>query len=200
LLTGTAPALAGAPDRKRARAWVEANKNALPQGYEEVTAQPMSYRREIFKASSPGVRSQLFVQQLTRYRTDHAANLTAQQRAVLDRGIALFSNTHMFAAHGLADRDHKAVDALRKDSIHAFGAGEAGALFASLTPAASLGQAISADASTRSGKKDWDDCTCSNASDYCVGDDLHCDKGNFCDHTDGGCGSGWLYDCDGLCL
>ena len=199
LFTGTAPALAGAPDARRARAWVEANRTALPQRYEAVTSLPMSYRREIFKASSPRVRSQFFVQQLARYRTDHAAGLTAEQTAVLDRGIALFSNRHMFAPHGLTDRDHLALGALRDDSIRAFGAGEARALFASLTPPAALGHAISADASTRFAKDDWDDCTCSNASDYCSGD-LQCDQGDFCDHTDGGCGSGWLYDCDGLCL
>jgi hypothetical protein len=204
LLTGKSPALAGA----RACAWVEANRNALPQRYEEVTALAMSYRREIFKASSPRVRSQLFVQQLTRYGTDHAASLTAQQRAVLDSGIALFSNTHMFALCGLDDHDYNALDALRTDSVRAFGASEAGALFAALTPPASLGHALSADASsgiddasTPFAPRDGDDCSCSNASDYCT-DPRSCVQvsGDFCDHTDGGCGTGWLYDCDGLCL
>ena len=207
LLTGTAPAFAAASESKVARDWVEANKGALPQQYEAVTSKPMSYRREIFRASSPGVRSQLFVQQLTRYRADHAATLTEPQRAVLDRGIKLFSNTQMFTLQGLTDRDRKAVDAIRNDSISAFEIGKAGALFASLAPPAELAKTIAADAasatdsaSARASKKDWDDCTCSNASDYCVGDDLQCDKGDFCDHTNGGCGSGWLYDCDGLCL
>lgn len=205
LLTGTMPALAATPESKLARDWVAANKDALPQQYEAVTSKPMSYRREIFRASSPNVRSQLFVQQLTRYSTDRAATLTAQQREALDRGIALFSNTQMFAAGGLSDRDRKALDALRKDGIRAFGAGEAGALFAALTPVAELGQASSADASSGAGdaspKDDWDECQCADASDYCVGEELHCNKMNtsICDHTNGGCGSGWVYDCDGLC-
>ena len=50
VLTGNAPALAGAPDARRARAWVEAHRSALPQRYEAVTSLPMSYRREVFRA------------------------------------------------------------------------------------------------------------------------------------------------------
>ncbi len=213
LLTGTTPAFAASSDNQVARDWVKANKGALPQQYDAVTSMPMSHRREIFRASSPSVRSQLFVQQLTRDRTDHAPTLTAKQRAALDRGIELFSNPQLFAANGLTDGNRKAIDALRNEGIGSFGAGKAAALFASLESPAILAQepgqrmsdeatVAAAKASSQAGTRDWyDDCTCANASDYCSGR-LKCDKldGSYCDHTNGGCGSGWVYDCDGLCL
>lgn len=202
VLHGQTPAFA-ASDRTRARAWVEANRHALPQHYEEVTALPMSHRREVFKASSPRVRSRLFTRQLTRYRAEHTARLTPEQRDVLDRGIALVSHEPMFAERVLSTSTHTSLEALRKDGARAFGSGEAAALFAALTPPAALGFATRSDTTPDTvdapgTTRDWEDCTCAYASDYCI--DHECDQGNFCDHTDGGCGSAWLYDCDGLCL
>ncbi|WP_197093619.1 bacteriocin fulvocin C-related protein [Nonomuraea sp. SBT364] len=190
-LTGRTPAFATAPDSSAAYKWVEANRANLPQAYNDVAAHPMTYRKAIWQASSPEVRSRLWVEQLQRYRTTHP-DLTKAQQQVLDDAMAIVSDPGAFAfgtPEAAAARARS--EGFEESATAAFGHHEALGLFATLGPADS---AISADAG----------CGCSVTSDWCSNDgSRYCCgyvfSGCGCERSDSGCGRFWSYPCDGVC-
>jgi len=187
IVTGTTPAFA----EKRcatAAAWVAKNKGHLPQTYDEVIAYPMAYRRAIFSALSATTKSQLWSEQLTRYRTAH--QLSSEQSAVIQTGLRL-SRPALFERLGSAEVK-RSLDELRKSSGAAFGGPATDALFATLGPAESAKSA--ADASVGPDNA----CSCATADSYC-GNNTHCQSGG-CGYSSSGCGTFYAYACDGLCI
>ena len=173
-----------------AEGWVAKNPGKLPHDYDEFSTYSLTYRKAIFRALPPQARSQLWVAQFQRYRSAHPG-LTAAQRAVLDRAeaIAADPNTHGTA---MTEAKHAKFQQLGSAARDAFGAEEASVLFTSLGPAApgAFGPRQPADDPN---------CTCSTTDDWCGAP-------NWCFYVKdqcvfvGGCGSQWVYLCDGFCM
>ncbi|MCM6776603.1 bacteriocin fulvocin C-related protein [Nocardia sp. CDC159] len=182
LATGNIPAFA-ASGQSPVRQWVEANRNRLPQTYDEFVAHSMPYRRAIFSALEPRVKSQLWVTHLARSR-DARADLTTQQREVINRAVAILGSETTYApADPTAVKTELA--ALKEAAVAAYGRQDAGALLATLGPA---------DVAASPGP----DCACADQDPYC--DDPHICKYKLHDcNFVGGCGTGWVYVCNGLC-
>lgn len=197
LLAGSSPALAVEREKSEARAWVAANAGKLPQRYDEVVAHAPAYRRAIYEASSPAVRSHLWVEQLTRYRD--SAKLSAAQRSVLDKAVALAAKESTFT-DDVATRTatQPAVDALTEAAHQAFERDEIYKVLASLGPSLQPGSVS---------PQDCDICECSTESDWCskparycrqIACHMECDQSHGC-YCFTGCGSLWRYECNGYC-
>lgn len=197
LLAGSTPALAREKERSEALAWAEANAKSLPRTYDEVVAHTPPYRRAIYEASSPSVRSRLWIEQLTRRRA--ATDLSAAQRSVLDRALALardestFSNDKATITAVLPK-----VAAFRDAGAAVFDRDDYYRTFASLGPALRPGTVT---------PQDCDICTCSTEDDWCAKPARYCREitcAYECDQPHGcycftGCGTFWRYECNGYC-
>lgn len=169
--------------------WVEANRDHLPQAYDDFAGHSMAYRRAIYTELSPAARSQLWVDQLNRYRNAHP-QLSADQITVIDQAVEVLSRESTFSreAAGGSELD-QAIEQHRESAIAAFGRDEAADLFAR------LGGPV--DDSVMRGKGD---CVCHHR------DDAFCPTGQVCQETDAcrfrsdGCGWWWSQPCDGLCF
>ncbi|MEV0694754.1 bacteriocin fulvocin C-related protein [Streptomyces sp. NPDC050388] len=182
VLAGKTPALA-ADSQRSALAWVNANRSRLPQTYADVVSHPMAYRRAILQASTPPVRSQLWVEHVRRYRETHL-DLTRQQHRVIDSALEVFHDESLFR-DSLSAAHEQQLRELKDAAIEAFGKLEARALIATL----------GTEESTTSSAAY---CDCSQSSDWCwFGDcsNLAC----FTYPTPGGCGTAGVYPCNGLC-
>ncbi|HWO68122.1 MAG TPA: bacteriocin fulvocin C-related protein [Umezawaea sp.] len=131
VLTGRTPAFA-AGEATEARAWVAANLSRLPQRYDDLIGYPMTYRKEIWKASAPRLRSQWWLEQLGRYQATHG-DLTAEQNAVMTQTLKLAADETTFNFEQ-ADRSElmRQVKGLAASATDAFGTEEAHAVFATL--------------------------------------------------------------------
>lgn len=174
-----------------AAGWVAKNPGKLPHDYDEFSSYSLTYRRAIFRALPAQVRSQLWVEQFRRYRAAHP-ELTAAQRAVLDRAeaIAADPSTHSTA---MTEAKHATFQQFGAAAREAFDAPEAAALFANLGPATSAAFGPQRPASPES------DCTCSTTDDWCGSPTWCFYVKDQCDFV-GGCGSQWVYLCDGFCM
>lgn len=210
LLTGKAPAFA-TTRRPGAwanpAAWARANKAKLPRSYDEVLAYPEMYRRAIHVESSPQVRSQLWSEQLTRYRAAHPA-LSGEQASVVDTAAALAADPATFA-DTMTTHVRQRLSGLRDSAIKVFGTNDARQLVAMLGPE----QPVPASATSASAIPAGvvvNGCGCSVESDYCFQSscvpwqDCTC-NGPFpndcipCSAVSGGCGTFYQYPCDGGC-
>jgi hypothetical protein len=164
-----------------ARAWVEANKDRLPQRYDEFVRHPMAHRRAIFAELTPEARSRLWEAHLQDYAATHPG-LSARQRTALRNAAALTSTTAVFAA-GRSPELLRGMDDVARQVRQAFGPAEARTLVATLGPAEPLGAPA---------------CNCASVSDFC---NDHCSKGELhCVTSNSGCGLFWVHPCDGLCV
>lgn len=159
-------------------AWAESNKDRLPQAYSEFAEHSLPYRKAIFTASSAAVRSRLWTEHLRQYGATHDSLSESQERA-LQRAAEVLGNESLHSRPSPPDLNQVLED-LRAVVTAAF-AGEAQSIIATLGP--SEPEAAS------------DDCQCSMESDYCWQGCVYSDE---C-HRVGGCGTGWLYVCDGWC-
>ncbi|WP_227982252.1 bacteriocin fulvocin C-related protein [Nocardia spumae] len=185
ILTGNVPAFA-AKEHESAQAWVDAHRDNLPRAYEHVVEYPLSYRRQIFNAHTPEVRSTLWTDHIDHVRRQHT-HLTAAQRDVLDRASALFGKESTF------DRRHRATVAdqlgnLKKAAIDAFGLDRAYAAIGMLGPSTRTEMTAKAAGNA---------CPCATNDGWCS--DLHCYPATDCEITRGGCGTAWTEPCDGRC-
>jgi hypothetical protein len=192
LLAGKTPALASRHS-KAAQRWVAANMSRLPERYEELVSYSLPYRRAIFAASSPGIRSRLWTEQLQRYRASHP-RLSADQAAVLDHATVFAANPSHFTA-GSSERagikEH--VNDLHDATVQAFGLVTAYALLGTLGPAE-----IS-EVPTSSGIPN---CYCNIGGNYACYGNGNCNcYGAICcfNPTSNGCGPFWVWPCDGVC-
>ncbi|MEW2079953.1 bacteriocin fulvocin C-related protein [Streptomyces sp. NPDC013433] len=177
LWNGSVPAFAGYGKDGDPSAWVEANRERLPQAYGEFVAFPMAYRKEIFRASSAVTKSRLWVEHLRHYGVEHP-DLSENQERALRHAMETLGNASLYAQSPLREQDHRMLEGLRGEVAAAFG-GETESLIATLG-APNLAAA---------------DCQCSTASDYCW---MGCVPTNSCVRV-GGCGTGWVYTCNGWC-
>jgi hypothetical protein len=196
LLTGSSPALGADRQRSQARAWVAENVGKLPQKYDEVVAHAPAYRRAIFEASSPAVRSELWVEQLRRNR---GAQLSTAQRSVVDRVLALASKVSTFSndsATRTAIRPD--VSALRDAAGQVFERDQVYSMFVSLGPALQPGVVgpMACDICECSTEDDW----CSSPARYCrqIECSLECNQSHGCECFSL-CGFLNHYECNGYC-
>jgi hypothetical protein len=184
LVNGMTTARASTKDA--ARAWVADNLDRLPRTYDAVVDHPMAYRRAIWDASAPAVRSRLWVTQFSRYQAAHP-DVTAAQRAVLADAIKLASDEAVFA-------DGRAVDArvpaLRAAALAAFDRTEGKALFAVLGPDEKRDTALRADVCNCAWEDSWCEDPPTGGCEY-----ARC----RCQFTSSGCGTLWRYACNGFC-
>ncbi|WP_405753472.1 bacteriocin fulvocin C-related protein (plasmid) [Streptomyces sp. NBC_00012] len=190
VLTGRTPSFA--EDRQvAAKAWVEANRNQLPQSYDAVIAYNLEYRRAIYRELPASARRQLWLEQLQRYRADHPS-LTAEQHHALDHITAIAEKESTFAPRRVASHSaRKEEQDVKETAVQAFGHDEAYAILASLGPSTPPDPlAITARPIA---------CTCSDESDWCT-NDTYCKKNaSSCDVTGSGCGQFWEWACNGRC-
>lgn len=175
IILGKTPAFAIRENRveAEARAWVVANKDRLPQTYDALITHPLTYRKTIYRALTPDVRSQLWQEQFQRYRAAHPT-LTTQQEAVLNR----FQELARANGATLNKADEQAA-------TDAFGKSEAYAIFCTLGPHSTASSLRPADQV----------CNCTVGHDWCSDTSCHMTSCAI----EGGCGVLWSYDCNGLC-
>ncbi len=159
--------------------WVETNRERLPQSYAEVVEHPIAYRKAIFNASSATTKGRLWVEHLKQYGATHP-DLSDDQQRVLRHAMDVLGNESLYVPPSPPERDRMLED-LRGEVTTAFG-GETQTLIATLGPPEA--------AAAR--KKD---CQCSTKSDYCP---AGCIGSDDCRHVSG-CGTGWVYTCNGWC-
>lgn len=187
-LTGTMPAFADI-EKQSARDWVAVNRAALPDTYDTFAKYPLTFRREIFTASAPEVRSRLWTAHLDQFRAARPS-LTPEQHRVLDEARALVARHEIWEpAQAGRSADTTRLRALRDAAIEAFGKPEAYAAIATLGPAPAA-----RTQTARTGTVDT--CPCATTDGWCG--DLHCYPGN-CEYRPSGCGTAWVEPCDGTC-
>ncbi|MBB5916602.1 hypothetical protein BJY24_005514 [Nocardia transvalensis] len=185
ILTGNVPAFA-AREHESARSWVNAHRDSLPRAYEQVVEYPLSYRRQIFDAHTPEVRSTLWTAHIDHFRSQHT-DLTAAQREVLDCAADLFGKVSTFDGHDRATVGDQ-LGNLKKAAIDAFGPARAYAAIGMLGPSTRTEMTAKAAAAT---------CPCATTDGWCG--DQHCYPASDCESTRSGCGTAWVEPCDGSC-
>lgn len=215
LLFGATAASVPAPldSCSAAREWAQANLSVLPRNYTSIVTLPAAYRRAVYDALSVQERVQLWRAQLEQHRND--VDLTDIQRDALSSVIAQLPVIFR-TRNGV---EGATADTLRRTLVAQFGAQKARTLFATLGPASDVGT-VKPQTQVRSanllaglaelaalgdraisrvmGNPPAIDCNCAMGSDWCGG-------GTSCGTTHGscirsnGCGTLWLYECNGNC-
>lgn len=145
---------------------------AQEQAYSALSALPVSARRDTFRAMANEQRSEMWHTHLAKALS---RNLTTEQRDIIARAIAL-ATPEFFAHHGNLDSLTIKDTFTGKDAREIFtqlGGPEPRSHHAIVSPS----------------------CECSHSSDYCS---TNC-FGNGCTVSEYGCGTLWVYSCDGLC-
>jgi uncharacterized membrane protein len=123
-------------DSEKVQAWIAANRTRLPSAYDDVIRFPSQYRKAIFVAQTPEVKSSLFRTQLTRYRQQHPS-LSTEQRTVLARATEMVT-PELFATRSSSPERFRDADAqlreLTEQAIAVFGFDEARSIFVDLGP------------------------------------------------------------------
>lgn len=199
LTTGQIPAFARSGPAK-ARAWVEANKAALPDTYKAVTSYPLEYRKAIFTTLPVEKKINLWLEQIRLYRAEHPS-LSAIQDKVLRRATDFLSTTgtRLYTLSAQTKEVAEEVDRtkvnLRKDAIEAFGYNDARLL---------IGTLGRDDFTIPSGSHEAGatalDCECNNPDSWCGWGWACWSLPQIeCDIQDG-CGEFWCCVCNGRCV
>ncbi|MGW7514460.1 bacteriocin fulvocin C-related protein [Streptomyces sp. NPDC054796] len=176
-LTGQTPAFAQS-EAATARKWAAANSAGLPRTYAGITRHTIPYRKAILAELSPEERGHVWIEHFNQYRAARP-ELTSAQNAVIEDASRIFRRVF----HYERSRATEAVRELEAAAKREFGRDEAHALLARLGPA---------DAAAASPPVL---CECATDSDYCG---TQCYRGG-CTLVENDCGTGWLFDCNGLC-
>ena len=188
VLTGNMPAFARNGGAK-AIAWVEANRDRLPQRYAEFAEYPMSFRRAIFSELAPDTQRRMWLDHIADFRAARP-DLSKAQAAVVDRFRALAAEGCSFDSQ--PERDSAFDRTAREITVEAkavFGHDTAHALLTTLGPVET--------AADRAKDPDGVLCPCSDqCHDYC-GNSYYCKYGG-CDFTRSCCFL-WQYVCNGFC-
>jgi hypothetical protein len=180
---GRVPAFA-AGESDAASKWAKANAGQLPTSYDELVRYSVAYRKAIFRASAPAVRSKLWVDHINGYRPAHSP-LSDGQRQVLRRAAAVAATASIFELGGSNREVHEQLNSLRSSVASEFSPDETFSILAMLGP----------DMRPASPQVPSIICTCATNSPYCGS--ANCNN-NGCT-VEGGCGSFWAYACDGNC-
>ncbi|MBV9140068.1 MAG: bacteriocin fulvocin C-related protein [Pseudonocardiales bacterium] len=186
ILSGRAPALAE-PEWSKARRWVETNGDRLPDSYDDLIAFPVEYRKAIFSAQNPSVRSRLWVEHLTRYRSTHP-NLSKEQRELIDQALTIVSVESIFALRqDWRNGTQQQLRNLEDSALTIFGPDESYALIGTLGPSERPDSLLPG-------------CTCYIYNNWCNNNTVCSEAYNQCYPTTGsGCGAAWAFPCNGLC-
>lgn len=178
-------------------AWVTANAGTLPTSYEELTLFPSNYRRVIFGALSPTVKSRLWQHHLFGVLQSQPAQTAERKQAIGDAIALAGASTFQIAADAdsnEASHIHQRLEDLHNRFVSLFGEDMARSLLSELGPIDVVAEAdIGAPARRLS-------CECADASSYCHRG-YECDKGyRNCKRRNRGCGTFGRYACDGVCV
>lgn len=185
ILSGRAPAFAD-PGDSMVRRWVEENMDRLPRLYDDVVAYPVEYRKAIYSAHTPAVKSQLWVEHLKRYRATHPG-LSEEQDHLIGRALKIASNEAMFdSRRGMSNDVRQQVDELGESTRKAFGLDESYALIGTLGP--SERPSLQPPGTTG--------CKCTITSDFCT-PGAYCYSGGCVESEF--CGMLYVERCNGLC-
>ncbi|KAK5657601.1 hypothetical protein OQA88_3180 [Cercophora sp. LCS_1] len=125
------------------------------------------------------------VARIDSYRAGHAETLTAEQLAILDKSLQVIQT-----------QDRSQTADLRREAEAAFGVAEAAYLLSGVSrEATSDNDAAVASRIMRRAR----DCTCSTDDNYCS-DSKWCKYNHDNCKFNGGCGTLWLEECDGMCV
>ncbi|HEY6320780.1 MAG TPA: bacteriocin fulvocin C-related protein [Thermoanaerobaculia bacterium] len=198
LLGLAAPAFAADPSCQERQAALASRLADLPKTYDAISTYPVDLRRAIFRTATPQARAELWTTQLQRILAERS-NLTPAQVDVIQRALVLMT-PELFAASGSGSnspRAHEAdLAALEREIRAAFEPAQAAGIFAVLGKSDSgLGGSVLVHKGVPI-VPDGIQCSCSTDSDWCSG--AYSCWGANCDQS-GGCGTLWLYTCNGLC-
>jgi hypothetical protein len=173
-----------------ARSWAKANSDRLPQTYDDFVGYSMTYRRAIYTEISPTVRSQLWVEQLNRYRIAHS-QLSTDQATAIDQAITILSEESTFTVEPANRSDlDRAIQQHKELSLLAFSQNEARDLFMILGPADNL-----------SGQQEpLPDCACHHRDNAFCAPLVCVETPGICRTSSSGCGWWWGQTCDGACF
>lgn len=176
-----------------AQAWVEKNLVTLPQTLREFLAVPGPYRKAVYRRMPPESKSHIWRAHLTAFLDRHPELSWGQEHAIQDAIVFASPDTFrigVVASSQAARALDRRAQALHRRFIDQFGVTLAGGLVGGFG-------ANDSSATDDDGDILGTLCECADADAYCPGK-YQCDQGG-CDKTDGGCGTLYLYDCDGLC-
>ncbi|MBG0816090.1 bacteriocin fulvocin C-related protein [Planomonospora sp. ID82291] len=173
--------------------WVQENRANLPRTYNAFSAYSLEYRRAIFAELSPEECSTLWTAHVKEYRDAHPG-MTPEQNKVIEFAVELFGDATTFTVP-VAEGTYQKVQSLGESAIASFGKDEARALVANLGP-----QPVrTKPASVRPDGLALDSaCTCKVSDDWC-GQYERCRGGAYGCGQHRGCGTGWIFICDGMC-
>ena len=155
--------------------------SAQDQAYANLSALSLPARRDAFRAMTDEQRSEILRYHLFKELNEREGRreLSGTQHAIIAQTILLV--TADFVAHHGAGT----IDTLNVQIKEKFTGKDAREIFAQIggpEPVARRNHVAT-------------DCSCSRESDYCS---LSC-AGNGCTTSDYGCGTLWVYSCNGLC-
>jgi len=188
LLNGRVPAFAAESRALAAgRSWAQANQSPRVGQYDELASFPAAYRPAMFAALSPSVRSNLWVEQVRRYRRMHS-NVSAEQARVLDEFEAIVADeaTYTYENSEIQAR----LKAIEARGIAAFGRSEACGLMSTLGSLNIADTRATADDRAESAQAE---CNC-NLNSICT---PYCYSDCGCRLTFPGCGCAWAFACNG---
>lgn len=175
------PSAGGGPEGgEDPHAWVEANKDRLPQSYEQIITHATPYRSAILGALPAATRGQLWVEHTNHYRAAHH-DLSEGQVEVIDRVVDIIPK--FFASR----QDHRGeAQRLAETAKQAFGHEEARALLTTFGPPDSEPVAAARGL-----------CSCATTDDWC-GSGRNCEAGG-CRKDPNSCGWWGTETCNGHC-
>ncbi|MBZ4410297.1 bacteriocin fulvocin C-related protein [Myxococcus sp. XM-1-1-1] len=180
------PTQAKAQECIEAQAWVEAHAKQLPTQYDEFARFSLAYRKAIFAKLSPEAQSNLWKQHYQQYLETHP-NLDKAQVEFIQKLLGVFTPS-LFAQGSSVSTVGADLARIKEQATSLFGQTEATLLLATLGPQ---------EQASAAGNKA--NCSCSTASDYCP-ILTFCTTGTACSYTPTGCGTGWVYACNGDCF
>jgi len=184
---------ASEPQTKLAQHRVAEKALDLSQTYEALSVLPVGYRKAIFRNLTAEAKSELWRTHMRVYLSEHPELMEDQRNVILD-GIAL-ATPQLFeipedSPEWLA-KVHAPLELLKERALGIFPHAVAVEIFAQ------LGKPVPPDVGTALLRGGGGGCTCSQGEDWCPGS-YQCFDSD-CNYTRYGCGTLWLFPCDGDC-
>lgn len=178
---------------------VEKHAQNLPTSFAAISKYPLEYRKAIFINLTPKQKVNVWTDRLGKVAGN--IKLTKKQHVLLDKFIKDLSpavyDKNIERGLSISDKTLKSI----------FGETLAGNIFASLSPIQVLKEnqtrsivfGIDGIHQKSAETSVIEDCECSTESDYCGLQD--CEKPGWppCWDSTTGCGTAWIYPCDGMC-
>lgn len=182
--------------------WVEENADNLPTSFSSISNYPEEYRKAIFIKLSSEQKANVWTERLQEIADN--ITLNKKQHSLLGEIIKKLSPA-------VFDKNVDSYVINDKTLKGVFGETLAANIFSSLSPVQVVKKSIAKpfvyemNQIVQKNKNNEvsvnfipPDCSCSTSSDYC-GVTWDCETIVPCYDSDYGCGTIWLYGCDGLC-